>query len=217
MKVLRTALVLLVLMALCVGAVVYAADDQVVIDVIDGEAIVAAYKLKLADEELPITIDRDDTGVLVHITTTTGTVTLPLGDIKVQLSQRAVPYVKIADSANASPSASPTRRPSTHTTCKSCGKTYKNTEKDTHICPRCGLPYCAHDDIKCGYRLNPAPTPFSTKNAEGKNVYGGVSEDYSMYWGTPNGKAPTVWAPGPSFLPTASPSPSPIPGFPIDP
>lgn len=198
--------------------VMAAQAEEILIDIVDGELRVQNYRIGLAeDEETPVTLDSADGDVILRVITTQGEVELNLGQGVVGLTERAYPYVTLV--AQPTATAPATTRPETE--CRHCGASLKN-----HSCPRCNKRYCVHDDIACGYRLNPAPTPFSTTDADGKTVTQYLAPDGSYYAGPPIGQ-PThkyaVWSPGYIYMetratptPTATwpwntPTPSPIP------
>ncbi len=78
-------------------------------------------------------------------------------------------------------------------------------------CPICGDGLCNHDDTKCYYRHNPAPTPFQTTDPDGKIIYYYLSPDGVFMMGNPNKTKGKVWSPAIEWLRKYHPTPSPIP------
>lgn len=203
MKLLRILLGLMLILVLCMGTVTHAAEE-IIIDVVDNELQVQGYRVELAQVDKPITVDLQNNEIILYVMSTVGEVELNLGPGTIALTQRSVEYVQLTPNAQGGPTSSN----KVSTVCKDCGASNKNGE---HICPRCGLPYCKHDDSKCVYRLNPLPTAFSTTDAEGNTISFYVAKDGTYYIGTPTGM-PKIdsWQPGVTFGASwATPSPTP--------
>lgn len=203
MKLIRGLTCLLLTVLLCFGAVTQAADE-VIIDVLDGEVIVLTYRLELADKEKPITVDRVDGEYILVINSAAGDVRINLGDVTIAVTERAVPFISFAfGGEGVEPDA--TKDPNAGK-CKYCGTPDWDGQ---HICPRCDTPYCIHDDIACSYRLNPAPTPWNTKNPDGTTVYFWISSDGTIHRGNPENKKPDEWSPSKPYMDAiATPAPT---------
>lgn len=82
------------------------------------------------------------------------------------------------------------------------------------VCPQCGVGFCGHDDFKCSYRHNPAPTPFQTTDPAGGTVYFYLSPDGVFMLGNPTGKKPTIWSPSTEYMKrTGNITPTPNPNI----
>lgn len=96
--------------------------------------------------------------------------------------------------------------------CPSCNDFMCSSTEDHTACPICGVGFCAHNDFKCYYRQNPAPTPFQTTDPQGNVVYYYLSPDGVFMMGNPSGEKGKVWSPGLVWeRKHATPSPSPTP------
>lgn len=208
MKLIRGFVIVLLTALFCFTAVTQAADE-VIIDVLDDEVIVLTYRLPLADQEKPITVDRVDGEYILIVNAASGTVRIALGDVTIALTERAVPYITFAfGGEGVSPDS--TTSPDSNK-CPYCG--IRDID-GTHVCPRCNTPYCIHDDIACSYRLNPAPTPWNTKNPDGTTVYFWISSDGTYYLGNPENKKPDDWSPSKPYMDaiaTPEPTETPLP------
>jgi len=95
--------------------------------------------------------------------------------------------------------------------CPTCHEPLCNKEDHTP-CPSCGKGFCGHDDFKCSYRHNPAPTPFEiTDPATGGKLYYYISPDGVFMLGNPTGKKPTIWSPAYENIRIRFPTPTPRP------
>lgn len=191
--------------------------DTVVIDVDAGKLLVLSYRVELAQVDKPITIDKDGEGALLRVATTMGDVQLRLGDAPLRITERAYPYIAIAEGAEDAPDADTTATPMPRPRVCTCGAALTD-----HSCPRCHQPYCQHDDIACGYRLNPVPTPASTVLPDGKKTTSYIDPAGRYQIGPPEGVKSKEWNPSkeyvdahatptptPMYMPTPSPTPRP--------
>lgn len=94
--------------------------------------------------------------------------------------------------------------------CPSCNKFMCTSGADHTPCPACGVGMCNHDNHKCSYVHNPAPTPFHTTDPQGNTLYFYLSPDGVFMMGDPSGKKGEIWAPG-HVWEREHPSPSPTP------
>lgn len=201
MKWLRIGLCVMAVLLLAVA--VFAAAEEVVIDVVDNEMRVLSYRVPLTDTETPITVDLADGEVVLLVSSPSGIVEINLGDVSIKTTEKASGRVAIQQTAEATATA--TSKPRGEKRCATCGSAARD-----HICPGCKTAYCVHDDIKCGYRLNPAPTRFSTKGPDGKTVSFYIAEDGSHMAGVPPQSKYEVWTPSKAYMDSrATPTPSP--------
>lgn len=227
----------LIIFLLCFAGSTYATDGSATIDVVDGVLIVAGQRLELGDVEKPIKVRMENGEVILDVTTKLGTETVNLGSKQIAMTERASQYAQVVQSTTENsgatgtcPACGKSMSSGDHTKlrcghyackaganhlaiCKSCGR-YTCNNVDHTPCPGCGVGMCAHNDLTCDYTRNPAPTPFHTKNAEGKTVYYYISPDGTYVMGYPT-SSPWVWAPAKEYLdakatPTPSPSPTPF-------
>jgi len=95
--------------------------------------------------------------------------------------------------------------------CSSCNAYLCSSSDDHRLCPICGVGFCNHDDHKCYYRHNPAPTPFQTTDPQGNVVYFYLSPDGVFMMGNPSGEKGKVWSPALQWERNSVPTPSPTP------
>jgi hypothetical protein len=213
---------------------------EYVIDVSAGHFILGEYYFLLENVAAPISIGVIDGNVLVEIQTAEGIETLSLGEGSLSLTERAVPYVTILEAAEGSVFSlgqydacavcgrstgigNHQRLKCGHygclvsiehlRICSSCAG-FECSSKDHSRCPHCKVRMCIHENIKCEYMRNPAPTPYTTRvPGEGMQYYS-ISEDRTRVDGALEvGPRTTPWSPGEEFVRTPPPSPSPTPPF----
>ena len=210
----RRALVCVLLFVLLYAALIAQAEttpeNDTIIDIVDGVLLVQGHQIELAKEiKKPVLLDTVDGNVRLRVSTSQGKeMEILLGNVAVSITERAYPYIMVTPQP--SPTAPPTRIPETK--CRYCGVSMKE-----HVCPRCNKRYCQHDDFACSYKNNPAPTPFSTTDADGKVVKFYIAPDGKSYAGIPLNASTSKyseWSPGYEYRDThATPVPTATPEF----
>lgn len=196
-------------------------NSEFIIDVVDQHFRCNGYDIPLADMDIPIAVGIIDGNVTIKINTPTGIQKLSLGQGSLSLTENAVSFVSILEQAV--PSALQLDAYDICSVCGrslgigyhqelECGHygcivlidhvkfcsacdQYMCNGKDHTSCPHCKVRMCVHENIKCEYMRNPAPTPYSTKVPGGAVQSYQFSDDYSSIDGTINGR-PREWTPG---------------------
>ena len=76
---------------------------------------------------------------------------------------------------------------------------YKCNGQNHEVCTYCKKAWCVHDNLKCPYSRNPAPTPFETSDPAGESKTHYKSNDGKFLLGPPEGQNTSVWIPGDDF------------------
>lgn len=166
------------------------ARGDMIVNVVDGRLVFGSYNLELADSATPIEMGTIDGETVLHVRTTSGLVTINLGDTKVSLTQQAAERTRSMGAASSSGSTGSgaggdtcpicgrslaignhTRLvcghygcqvPADHVRwCEDCGNFRCNGE-DHSKCEHCGVRWCVHVDYECEYMRNPVPSPTPT-------------------------------------------------------
>lgn len=199
-------------------------EIEYVIDVVDHHFLCNGYDFLLADAENPIAVGIVDGIVTVEINTPDGLQALSLGEGILSLTENAVPFVKVLEQVDPSELRLEAyekcqicgrsvgigyhqKQECGHygclvavdhvSICSACDD-YVCNGNDHNRCEHCKVHMCVHENIKCEYMRNPAPTPYSTKVPGGAVQYYQITEDYSGAEGAVGG-VPKQWTPGIEF------------------
>ena len=148
------------------GQTAIAADDDIIIDVENGNLVTGIYNIPLAKSDRPISVGMEDGNVVLIVQSDTGgAIRLDLGRGRVALTTRANPYVRIEQTSSATGNVlgGLEGQDDGSGNCTICGNPLATGDHSRYrcghyvckvgpnhsgsICPTCGKPMCLSTDV----------------------------------------------------------------------
>lgn len=209
----KRALCVLTALLLVIAPGMPVAQGDVIVNVVDGRLIFGDYNLELADGATPIEMGTIDGNTVLHVRTTSGLVTINLGDTKVSLTQQAAARTRsMGNTSSGSGTSDGTGTAGDDGICPICGRSLAIGNHTRLVCGHYGCEVPA-DHVRlcedCGhYRCNGQD---HTK-CEHCGVRWCVHVDYECEYSRNPVPTPTPTpSPSPSSSTTSAPTPTPDP------